>query len=116
MEKSIFTRIMEGEIPARVEYEDEQVIVIHDIAPKARVHLLIIPRKPIPTLMDVTEEDLPLIGHIHRVAQTLAKKLELSGFRLVNNCGKKADKKFSTFITTSCQDFTNKNELKVDLH
>ncbi|MBY0050290.1 histidine triad nucleotide-binding protein [Brevibacillus agri] len=88
MEKSIFTRIMEGEIPARVEYEDEQVIVIHDIAPKARVHLLIIPRKPIPTLMNVTEEDLPLIGHIHRVAQTLAKKLELSGFRLVNNCGK----------------------------
>ena len=88
MEKSIFTRIMEKEIPARVEYEDEQVIVIHDIAPKAPVHLLIIPRKPIPTLMDVTEEDLPLIGHIHRVAQKLAEKLELKGFRLVNNCGK----------------------------
>ncbi|GED72824.1 histidine triad nucleotide-binding protein [Brevibacillus reuszeri] len=88
MEKSIFTRIMEGEIPAKVEYEDEQVIVIHDIAPKARVHLLIIPRKPIPTLMDVTPEDLPLIGHIHQVAQTLAKKLEVPGFRLINNCGK----------------------------
>ena len=88
MEKSIFTRIMEGEIPAKVEYEDEQVIVIHDIAPKARVHLLIIPRKPIATLMDVTPEDLPLIGHIHQVAQTLAKKLELPGFRLINNCGK----------------------------
>ncbi|WP_312117356.1 histidine triad nucleotide-binding protein [Brevibacillus reuszeri] len=88
MEKSIFTRIMEGEIPAKMEYEDEQVIVIHDIAPKARVHLLIIPRKPIPTLMDVTPEDLPLIGHIHQVAQTLAKKLEVPGFRLINNCGK----------------------------
>lgn len=88
MEKSIFTRIMEGEIPAKVEYEDEQVIVIHDIAPKARVHLLIIPRKPIATLMDVTPEDFPLIGHIHQVAQTLAKKLELPGFRLINNCGK----------------------------
>ncbi|MED1725339.1 histidine triad nucleotide-binding protein [Brevibacillus parabrevis] len=88
MEKSIFTRIMEGEIPARVEYEDEHVVVIHDIAPKARVHLLIIPRKPIATLMDVTAEDLPLIGHIHQVAQTLAKKLELPGFRLINNCGK----------------------------
>ncbi|WP_289142270.1 histidine triad nucleotide-binding protein [uncultured Brevibacillus sp.] len=88
MEKSIFTRIMEGEIPAKVEYEDEQVIVIHDIAPKARVHLLIIPRKPIATLMDVKPEDFPLIGHIHQVAQTLAKKLELPGFRLINNCGK----------------------------
>jgi histidine triad (HIT) family protein len=88
MEKSIFTRIMEKEIPARVEYEDEQVIVIHDIAPKAKVHLLIIPRKPIPTLMDVTEEDLPLIGHIHQVAQKLATKLALKGFRLINNCGK----------------------------
>jgi len=88
MEKSIFTRIMDKEIPARVEYEDEQVIVIHDIAPKAPVHLLIIPRKPIPTLMDVTAEDLPLIGHIHQVAQTLAQKLEVKGFRLINNCGK----------------------------
>lgn len=88
MEKSIFTRIMEKEIPARVEYEDDQVIVIHDIAPKAPVHLLIIPRKPIPTLMDVTDEDLPLIGYIHQVAQKLAKKMELKGFRLINNCGK----------------------------
>lgn len=88
MEKSIFTRIMEGEIPARLEYEDEQVIVIHDIAPKAPIHLLIVPRKPIPTLMDVTDADLPLIGHIHVVAQKLAQKLELKGFRLVNNCGK----------------------------
>lgn len=88
MEKSIFTRIMEKEIPARVEYEDDQVIVIHDIAPKAPVHLLIIPRKPIPTLMDVTDEDLSLIGHIHQVAQKLAKKLEVKGFRLINNCGK----------------------------
>lgn len=88
MEKSVFTKIMDGEIPARIEYEDEHVIVIHDIAPKARVHLLIIPRKPIPTLMDVSAEDLPLIGHIHHVAQLLAKKLELPGFRLINNCGK----------------------------
>lgn len=88
MEKSIFTRIMEKEIPARLEYEDEQVIVIHDIAPKAPVHLLIIPRKPIATLMDVQEEDLPLIGHIHVVAQKLANKLGLKGFRLINNCGK----------------------------
>ncbi|UFJ43158.1 histidine triad nucleotide-binding protein [Brevibacillus humidisoli] len=88
MEKSVFTRIMEQEIPARFEYEDDQVIVIHDIAPKAPIHLLIIPRKPIPTLMDVSEEDLPLIGHIHQVAQMLAKKLEVKGFRIVNNCGK----------------------------
>lgn len=88
MEKSIFTRIMEKEIPAHIEYEDDKVIVIHDIAPKAKVHLLIIPRKPIPTLMDVTQEDLPLIGHIHQVAQKLAQKLELKGFRLINNCGK----------------------------
>ncbi|WP_425623231.1 histidine triad nucleotide-binding protein [Brevibacillus borstelensis] len=88
MEKSIFSRIMDKEIPARFEYEDDRVIVIHDIAPKAKVHLLIIPRKPIPTLMDAKEEDLPLIAHIHKVAQHLAEKLKLDGFRLVNNCGK----------------------------
>ncbi|WP_139490463.1 histidine triad nucleotide-binding protein [Brevibacillus dissolubilis] len=88
MEKSIFTRIMDGEIPAKVEYEDEQVIVIHDISPKAPVHLLIIPRKPIPTLMDVEGDDFAILAHIHAVAQKLAQKLELKGFRLINNCGK----------------------------
>jgi len=88
MEKTLFEKIADREIPGKFEYEDDQVFVIHDIAPKAPIHLLIIPRKPIPTLMDATKEDAELIAHIHFVAQQLAKKLEVKGFRLINNCGK----------------------------
>ncbi|GAA4706186.1 histidine triad nucleotide-binding protein [Brevibacillus fulvus] len=88
MEKTIFSKIIDGEIPGKFAYEDEQVVVLHDINPKAPIHLLIIPRKPIPTLMDVTAEDLPLIAHIHVVAQKLANQFQVKGFRLINNCGK----------------------------
>ncbi|GAB6933157.1 histidine triad nucleotide-binding protein [Calditerricola satsumensis] len=84
----VFCKIIEKQLPARFEHEDEQVVVFHDINPKAPTHLLIVPRKHIPTMMDVAKEDLPLIAHIHAVAQELYRKLGLTGMRLVNNCNK----------------------------
>lgn len=88
MADCIFCQIVAGKIPSNKVYEDEEVIAFHDIAPKAPVHVLIIPRKHIPTMADVTEEDLPLIAAIHRAALTVARDLGVAetGFRLVNNC------------------------------
>lgn len=87
-EKSIFSKIMDGEIPAETVYEDEHCICIKDISPQAPTHLLIIPRKPIPRLADATEEDKALLGHLMLKVGDLAR---LSGvdeaFRVVINNG-----------------------------
>ncbi len=69
---SIFTKIINREIPASLVYEDERVIAIHDIAPKAKTHILIIPKKEIPTMDDITWEDTELIGHLFQVAKKIA--------------------------------------------
>ena len=73
-EKTLFQRIMDGELPGDIVYEDEQCVVLRDINPQAPVHLLIIPRKPIPSLNEVTEEDAPLIGHLFVVARQMAER------------------------------------------
>ena len=86
---SIFTKIINREIPARIEYEDELCIVIHDIHPKAPVHLLLVPKKEIPTIMDVHDEDQLLLGHLILVARNMGKKLGLEGYKLVYNVGEK---------------------------
>lgn len=85
----IFCKIANHKIPAKIEYEDEQVLVFHDINPKAPLHLLIIPKTHIPTMMDVTEEKLALIAHMHKVSQKLFHQFELAGMRLINNCMEK---------------------------
>lgn len=92
VENCIFCKIVAGEIPAKKVYEDERIIAFHDIQPQANVHVLIIPKKHIPTMMDVQEEDFSLIADIHRTAQQLGKEIpELAGeFRVANNCGKTA--------------------------
>lgn len=87
-QKSIFQRIMDGEIPAKIAYDDDRVIAIHDIDPKAPVHVLIIPRKPIPRLAMATSEDAALLGHLLMTAQKVAGLLHLdNGFRVVINNG-----------------------------
>lgn len=87
-EKSIFSKIMDGEIPSEKVYEDDLCICIKDISPQAPTHLLIIPRKPIPRLADATEEDKALLGHLLLKVGDLAR---LSGvdeaFRVVINNG-----------------------------
>lgn len=80
-EKSIFSKIIDREIPADILYEDEKCIVIQDINPKARVHLLVIPKKPIPTLFDLSPEDKDLMGHMMLLLPQLAKSQDLEGFK-----------------------------------
>ena len=88
MSKTLFQKIMDGEIPGQIEYEDDQCIVLRDINPQAPTHLLIIPRKPIPRVGEATEEDQSTLGHLLLKAGELARKLILeNGFRIVINNG-----------------------------
>ncbi len=90
-EQTIFTRIINGEIPADIVYQDEQCICIHDISPKAPVHLLLIPRKPLPRLVDATAEDQSLLGHMMVKAGAIARDQGVGdGFRVVINNGASA--------------------------
>jgi histidine triad (HIT) family protein len=88
MTKTLFQRIIDREIPAKIEHEDARCIVIHDIEPQAPVHLLIIPKKPIPRLAEAVPVDEAILGHLLLVAGEMARKLGLErGFRLVVNSG-----------------------------
>lgn len=85
----LFCKIVEGTIPSKKVMETDKVVVFHDIQPAAPVHVLIIPKKHIASMNEVTDEDLALIGDMHSVAQQVARELgvEQSGYRLINNCG-----------------------------
>ena len=74
---TIFTKIINREIPSTILYEDDLLIVIKDINPKAKTHLLIIPKKEIPTINDLQKEDSQLIAHMFFVAQKVAKDLNI---------------------------------------
>jgi histidine triad (HIT) family protein len=88
MARTLFERIIDREIPAKIEHEDDRCIVIHDIEPKAPVHLLIIPKKVIPRLSEATAADEATLGHLLVVAGVVARKLQLEkGFRIVVNTG-----------------------------
>jgi histidine triad (HIT) family protein len=84
---TLFEKIIARQIPAKIAYEDDQAIVIHDISPQAPVHVLVIPKKPIPTLNDLTPEDAPLVGHLFLVARQVMKELGHSDYRTTFNCG-----------------------------
>ncbi len=86
---SIFTKIINREIPANIEFEDEKCIVIHDINPKASIHLLIIPKKEIPSIMELEDGDSDLIGYLFLIARNMASKMDLDGYRLIFNVGEK---------------------------
>lgn len=86
--KTIFKRIIDRELPADIVYEDDQCLAFRDIHPQAPTHLLVIPKKEIPSLADAAEEDQALLGHLLLVARKLARQQHLEvGFRLVVNCG-----------------------------
>jgi histidine triad (HIT) family protein len=90
MSKTIFQKIIDREIPAKLAHEDEHCIAIHDINPQAPVHVLIIPKKPIPRVGEATITDQPVLGHLLLTGAALAKKLGIaeSGYRLVINNGR----------------------------
>lgn len=88
MEKTIFAKIIDREIPADIVFEDDRVLVFKDIHPAAPTHVLVIPKKPIARIEDMTEEDAPLLGHMMWTATQVAKDLGLTdGYRLVMNNG-----------------------------
>jgi histidine triad (HIT) family protein len=84
---NIFQKILDKQIPADVVYEDEQCVAFRDVNPQAPTHVILIPRKVIPTHADITAGDQPLLGHLHLIAARLAKQLGLdAGYRVVVNC------------------------------
>ena len=85
----IFCRIVRGEAPATIVYEDDQVVAFNDIHPKAPVHVLIVPRRHIPSLAHVTPEDEALLGHMLYVAKVIAEEHGIleRGFRTFINTG-----------------------------
>jgi len=86
----IFCQIVAGKLPSDILYQDGEIIAFRDINPQAPVHLLIIPRKHIPSLTHLSKADLPLIGQMVNVANHLAKDEGIleRGYRLVVNCGR----------------------------
>jgi len=88
MSESIFTKIIKREIPANIIYEDDVVIAFNDINPKAPIHILIVPKKQIPTINDLTDNDAELIGKVILRAKEIAKNLGIAerGYRLIFNC------------------------------
>ena len=87
MAETLFEKIVARQIPARIAYEDEKYIAIHDINPQAPVHVLVIPKKVIPTLNDVEPGDRELVGGLFIVAKKLMSELGHSDYRAVFNCG-----------------------------
>lgn len=89
MEDCIFCKIIKGEIPSEKVYEDEEILAFKDIHPAAPIHILVIPKKHIATLMNVTPEDGNIMAKILESIQKIVKQLgiEENGFRLIANCG-----------------------------
>ncbi len=87
---TVFSKIIAGEIPARIVHDDDLCLAFHDIDAKAPVHILVIPKKELPRLAAVEAGDEPLLGHLLHIAAQVAKRagLEESGFRIVINNGR----------------------------
>ena len=85
---TIFTKIINKEIPANILFENDNVIAFRDVNPVAPVHFLVIPKKEIPTLNDIDENDKDIIGELFLIAKKLAKieGLEKKGYRTIFNC------------------------------
>lgn len=88
-EKTIFKKIIDREIPADIVYEDELCLAFKDVNPQAPVHVLVIPKKEIPSMAELEGEDLELAGHLLLTVGRVAEMLELNnGYRTIVNTGK----------------------------
>jgi histidine triad (HIT) family protein len=90
MTTNIFAKIVRREIPASIVYEDDRCLAFNDVNPQAPTHILVIPKKEIPTHAHLEDEDADLIGHLHLVAKRIAEGHNLDGYRLVVNCKESA--------------------------
>lgn len=92
MESCLFCRIASKELPSKMAFEDDRVVAFHDISPQAPVHVLVVPRKHIATLNDVTVEDAALLAHMFQVARKLAEQfgVDQKGYRTVFNVNAEA--------------------------
>lgn len=90
MEKTIFQKIIDREIPASIVYEDDQCIAFDDIDPQAPTHCLIVPKQPIARLREAKKEHQALLGHLLLIAGEVAriKAIDPNGYRVVINCGR----------------------------
>ena len=90
MPETIFSRIVRKEIPAKIVYEDDVCLAIHDVNAQAPVHVLVIPKRQIDSLEQATDDDANLLGHLQIVIQKVARILNFheSGYRVVLNCGR----------------------------
>lgn len=90
---TIFSKIVRGEIPADIVFQDDTVTAFRDVNPQAPVHILIVPNKKIPTVNDVMPEDEQRIGHMFTVAKQIAEQegISESGYRLLLNCNRDAN-------------------------
>lgn len=87
---TIFSKIIKGELPSEKVFENENILAIKDLYPKAPVHLLIMPKKEIPNLQSLAPEDYAIVAEIVSVAQKLAKEFEIEeGYQLLTNNGAK---------------------------
>ena len=88
MSETIFTKIINREIPADIIYEDDEALAFKDINAQAPVHFLVIPKKPIATINDITKDDRELVGHLYWVAAQIASEQGFAeqGYRAVMNC------------------------------
>jgi diadenosine tetraphosphate (Ap4A) HIT family hydrolase len=88
MSDCIFCSIAKKDIPSKAVYEDDRILVFHDVQPQAPVHVLMIPKKHISSLDDLRPEDAELVGHLMLKVKDVARELGLeNGYRLVINCG-----------------------------
>ncbi len=87
-ERTIFKKIIDGDIPANIVYNDDFCLAFHDVSPQAPTHVLLIPKKEIENIAAATEEDQQILGHMMTKIPHIAEKLGLqNGFRVVANCG-----------------------------
>lgn len=89
MAETIFSKIVRGEVEAAIVYDDEHCLAFHDIVAQAPVHVLVIPKRPIESLEQLTDTDASLMGHIWTTIPKIARQLGVSdaGYRVVVNCG-----------------------------
>ena len=89
----IFCKIVRGEMPCSKVYEDDKVLAFNDIDPQAPVHVLVIPKKHYDSILDIKDDEMDIVAHIHKIINKTAKEkgIDKTGFRIVNNCGEDAN-------------------------